>query len=65
MTGISRAHPGLPFADLQVVLLDDVVETVVTHHVDLTEILPVLMPQLATTYATILLADTPDVIHYK
>lgn len=63
MTGVRRLDAALLLANLQVVLLYDVVEAVVANAVFFAKLPLVHLPELAAANAMILLAHTLDKFH--
>ena len=65
MTGVRRLDAALLLANLQVVLLYDVVEAVVANAVFFAKLPLVHLPEFAAANAMILLAHTLDKFHAK
>ncbi len=61
--GVRCLGTALLLAHLQVVLLDDVVEAIVSHAVPIAKLALVHLPELATANAMVLLAHTLDKLH--
>lgn len=54
MGGVCRVGTTFTLADLQIIFVDDVIETVVAYAVVLAEFAGLHLPQLATTDASVL-----------
>ena len=63
VVGVGRLGTALLLAHFQVILLDDVVETVVAHAVFRTELAPVHLPKFGATDAGGFLPHMLDVLH--
>ena len=63
VAGVCRPGAAAPPADLEAVLVYDVVEAVVAHAVFFAERGTVHTPQLAAADAAVLLTDAPDILH--
>ena len=65
MAGIRGPDPALDRPDLQAILLNDVVEVVVTHAMGAAEAIPVHLPQLVAAYTGILAPHLLDELHHE